>query len=205
MDIKKLTSTLLSEESVKGLSKATGVSGGDVTSILQAALPSLLEGASTQAKGKSTSKGFTSALADHAKADTSDLGKFLGGIDLADGAKIITHLLGSDTKSITNTVAKNSGVSKSKTGEVLSAIAPLLMSLLGQQADEDDDKDSGVEVLVGALLENVDVVDLLSNVVGSGSTAKTAKKSTKKSTKKKAASSDAVGSILGSVIGKFLK
>lgn len=199
MDIKKLTSTLLSEESVKGLSKATGVSKKDVTSILQEALPSLLDGASSQAKGKSTSKSFASALSAHAKSDTSDLGSFLGNIDLADGAKIITHLLGSDKKSITSSVSKSTGVSKDKTNDVLSAIAPLLMSLLGQQADDDDEKDSGVEVLIGSLLENVDVVELL--------TGSSSKKTTKKTTKKKAAStsSNDIGSILGNVLGKLLK
>ena len=201
MDIKKLTSTLLSEESVKGLSKATGVSNKDVKSILTEALPSLLDGANSQAKGKSTSKSFATALSDHAKSDTSNLTSFLGNIDLADGAKIISHLLGSDQKSITNAVSKSTGVSKSNTSDVLAAIAPLLMSLLGQQADED--KGSDVGSLIGTLLENVDVVELLTGT----SNKKTTKKSTKKTTKKKAASSSdsGLGSIIGDVLGKLLK
>lgn len=56
------------------------------------------------------------------------------------------------------------------------------MSLLGQQADEDDNKASGVGALLGALLENVDLVELLT-----GAEEKTGfkKKSKKKSSKKK--------------------
>jgi len=199
MDIKKLTSTLLSSESVKGLSKATGVSNKDVKSVLQEALPSLLDGATSQAKGKSTSKSFASALADHAKSDTSDLGSFLGNIDLKDGSKIITHLLGSDKKSVTNAISKSTGVSKSNTTSVLSALAPLLMSLLGQQADGDKDKGLDIGSLVGSLVENVDLVDLLTGSSGSSSS--------KKTTKKKAASSSSngLGGIIGSIFGKLFK
>lgn len=211
MDLSKLTSTLLSSDSIKGLSDATGVSSKDVTSILTQALPSLLDGAGSQAKDKNTSKGFATALSDHAKSDTSDLLSFLGNVDLKDGAKIITHLLGSDKSSITKSVAKSTGVSNKKTDDVLSAAAPLLMSLLGQQADEDDNKSSGVETLIGSLLENVDLTELLTgSSSGTKTTAKkknAAKKTTaKKTTKKKAASEQSgIGNILGDVLKGLLK
>jgi len=94
MDLKKLTATVLSSDSLKGLSSLTGASKGDVSSVLTEALPTLLGGADKQAKGKSTAKGFAEALAQHAKDDTGSLGKFFGKVDLGDGAKIIGHLLG---------------------------------------------------------------------------------------------------------------
>ena len=100
MDLMKLAGTLLSSDSVKGLSDLTGTSKSDVTSVLTEALPALLNGATQQAKGKDTADGFASALSNHAKKDTCNLTDFLGNVDLADGAKIITHLLGSDKNSI---------------------------------------------------------------------------------------------------------
>ncbi len=200
MDIQSLLGQLLSSDSLEGLGKASGASASDVRKVLTKALPLLLSGADQQAKGRDTSESFTKALAQHAKDDTSDLGSFLGNLDLADGAKIIGHLLGADTESTTKSVAKSAGVSKKKTATILSSAAPLLMTLLGQQADSDGKKDSGVGELMGALLENVDVGSLLISILGdSGSGRKSGRKSSKKS------SSPSIGTIIGKVIKSFLK
>lgn len=199
MDLKKLTSALLSSDSIEGLSGAAGVSSGDVTSVLKEALPTLLNGASEQAKSKETSKSFADALSKHAKDDTNDLAGFLGNVDLEDGAKIIGHLLGSGSKKTTSSIAKKAGVSNDKTAAILSAAAPLLMSLLGQQADEDEDKDSGVEAMIGSLLSNVDVGELLTGLLTDNSTT-----TKKKSSKKKAKSSDS-SDLIGGLLKTFLK
>lgn len=223
MDLQKLAGTLLSSDSINSLSTSSGASKSQVKKVLTAVLPSLLSGADQQASGADTASGFAAALASHAKNSTLDISSFFDGIDLADGAKIIGHLLGSDTESVTESVAEDTGVSVSKVGSIMSAAAPLLMSLLGQQAEEDEDKDSSIGSLVGTLLSNVDVGELLTGLLTddddekttakkSTSTKKktsTAKKST--STKKKSASSKKssdsvdVGSIVGSLLGKLLK
>lgn len=208
MDLTKLAGTLLCSDSIDGLSGLTGASGSDVSNVLAKALPALLDGAKDQAKGKNTSKGFASALSDHAKDNTKDLSSFLGNVDLEDGAKIITHLLGSGKDDVVGKVAKDTGVSKSKTGAILSAAAPLLLSLLGQQADEDDNKDSGVGDLIGVLLENVDVGSLLTGLLTDNSSTekKTTKKKTasKKTTKKKSAS-DNSANLVTSILKSLLK
>ena len=232
MDLQKLTDTLLSSDAIKGLSKRSGTSAKDVTSVLTQALPSLRGGVDTQANSADTADGFAAALTNHAKNGTSDLSGFLSNVDLEDGAKIIGHLLGSSTGSTTKSVAKKAGVSESKTSTILSAAAPLLMSLLGQQADEDEEKESGVGALIDTLLSNVDVGELLTGLLTdkdaktttkkkssskkttsskkSTSTKKTStsKKSTstkKTSTSKKADSSNGLGSIVSSLLGKLLK
>jgi hypothetical protein len=203
MDLKKLTSTLLSSDSIKGLSSLTGATKNDVTSVLTEALPTLLGGADKQAKGSGTAKGFADALAQHAKDDTGNLAGFLGKVDLGDGAKIIGHLLGSDKDSVTKAVAKKTGVSAAKTGNILSAIAPLLMSLLGQQADEDEEKESGVGALLGNLLDNVDVGELLGGLVSTNTSSSSSNGKKKKKTAKK--DSDSAASGLMGMLGKLLK
>lgn len=203
MDINKLAGVLLGSDSISGLSTLTDVADTDVNSVLAEALPALLRGANNQAKGKDTTESFAEALADHAKADTKDVEGFFGNIDLEDGAKIIGHLLGAEKSDVTKKVAKKTGVSDDKTAMILSAVAPLLMSLLGQQAGEDDNKNEGVEVLIGALLENVDLVELLTGASSDDSGKKGAKKSTKKTAKKKEDSSVA-GSLLSGLF-KLLK
>ena len=189
MDLMKLAGTLLSSDSVGGVSKKTGSSGGDVSKVLVQALPLLLDGANDQAKGKKTSKGFASALSDHAKDDTSDLAGFLGNVDMEDGAKILGHLLGSGEEEKVDEIAEESGVDKTDVLAIMSAAAPLLLSLLGQQTEEEDKKEA-VGDLVGVLLENVDVGSVLTNLLTSNDSGKGTKKaaSTKKSTPKKTSS-----------------
>ena len=199
MDLTKLAGSLLSSDSIKGLSNLTGASNSDITSVLTNALPSLLNGATEQAKNADTAESFANALAQHAKDDTSNLSSFLGKVDMADGAKIISHLLGSGKDSTVTDVARATGVSQNKTNDILSAVAPMLLSLLGQQADEDDDKDSGVSGLMGALLDNVDVGSLLSGLISTDTS------SDKDDKKKPASSNKKSGGILGGILSSLLK
>ena len=201
MDINKLAGVLLGSDSISGLSSLTKVADKDVNSVLAEALPALLLGANNQAKGKDTTESFAEALADHAKADTKDVEGFFGNIDLEDGAKIIGHLLGTEKSDVTKKVAKKTGVSDDKTAMILAAAAPLLMSLLGQQADEDDNKSAGVEALIGALLENVDLVELLT---GTSSNDSGKKKRTKKKSAKKKEDNSVGGGLLNGLF-KLLK
>ena len=202
MDLTKLASTLLSSDSIKGLTNATGVSGNDITSVLSSALPSLLNGANAQAKDKETAESFVSALAQHAQDDTSDLSKFLGNVDMKDGSKIIGHLLGANTNSVVSEVSGKTGVSEDKASSILSAAAPLLMSLLGQQADQDENKDSGIENILGAVLDNVDVGSLLTGLLTDNSSSSSSKEDNKK---KPASSKSGVGGLVGGLLKGLLK
>ena len=194
MDMNSLLSTLLSSDSVSGVSKATKADDKEVASVLNAALPMLLKGAKKQSEDKDTAESFATALLSHGKKDTSNLSSFLKNVDLDDGSKIIGHLLGKDDDSVKK-IAKSSGVSTKKTGDILSAAAPLLMSLLGQEsASKKSDNNVALE-LAGALLKNVDVGDLIGDLLGGDN-----KK--KKSSKKK--DNDA-GEIIGDILGALLK
>ena len=194
MDINSLLGTLLSSDSVSGVSKATKADNNEVASVLNAALPMLLKGAKKQSEDKDTAESFATALLSHGKKDTSNLSSFLKNVDLDDGSKIIGHLLGKDDDSVKK-IAKSSGVSAKKTGDILSAAAPLLMSLLGQEsASKKSDNNVALE-LAGALLKNVDVGDLIGDLLGGDN-----KK--KKSSKKK--ENDA-GEIIGDILGALLK
>jgi len=162
MDINKLMSTMLSGDSVSSMSKLTGVSQNEVQSVLSSVLPSLLSGAQGQADDKNTAEGFANALAAHAKVDTSDLASFLSNVDLEDGAKIVSHLLGSQKDSTTSSAAAQAGLKADQAGSVLSAAAPLLMSLMGQQQS----KSSAGGFDLGSLLGKTDISKLLSSLLG---------------------------------------
>ncbi len=189
MDLSSIMTTLLSSDSVSGLSKKTGASKNEVTNVLTSALPMLLQGARSQADDEETAAGFEKALEDHSKDDTSNLLSFMNGVDLEDGAKIIGHLLGGNASSTTKKVSKSSGASTDSTAQIMSAAAPLLMSLLGQSSkSETKKKSSGTGDLMGQLvstaLSNVDVGSLLTGLL-------TDKKTTKKKTTAKKTTSAA--------------
>lgn len=209
MDIQKLAKTLMSSDAISGLSKRSGATKSEVRDVLAQALPMLLNGADGQAKNKDTADSFAKALASHGKKNTGNLASFLGDIDMDDGAKIVGHLLGGNTGKTTKAVAKKTGVSDDKISAILAAAAPLLMSLLGQQADEEEESNSPVGELMGALLENVDVGELLMGLLTDDSDSSSGKDKKKKKTKKKKSKkkeeTNVLGDIVGSLLGKLLK
>ena len=167
MDLSSVMTTLLSSDSVKNLSKKTGSSQKEVSSVLSRALPLLLAGAGSQTDDQSTAEGFEKALAQHGEKDTSNLASFLDGVDMEDGAKIIGHLLGANTTSTTKQVSKESGTDADSTAQILAAAAPLLMSLLGQETKKSKKADTSalVGALVGEVIKNVDVGSLLTGLL----------------------------------------
>ena len=170
MDLQALMSTMLSEESIENLGAKAGASSEEVRGVLGSALPLLLNGANAQATNQATASGFLGALQQHAQDDASNVGSFLGGVDMADGAKIIGHLLGGNSGAQTQAVAQQSGVSQAKTGNILSAVAPLLLTLLGQQAasggNSANNNALGIGSLMGSLMGSGDMTSLLGSMLG---------------------------------------
>lgn len=167
MDLTSLLSTMLSVDSVGSISQTAGVSIGEAQSVLGSALPSLLNGALEQSKGDDTAAGFDNALAQHAADDTSNVASFFSKVDLTDGSKIISHLLGGDGQAVSS-ISMKAGVSQKGTANILSAAAPLLMSLLGQQTSQSGQDSAGTSGLLGSLLQNVDLSSMLSGLLGGG-------------------------------------
>ncbi len=134
MDLASMMKTMLSSDSIEKMSEKTGTSTDEVKSVLLSALPAMLSGVQGQASNRDTVAGFAGALDSHAKDDTSDIRSFFSNVDLKDGEKIVGHLLGGEQDATTKAAAAKAGLSPAATGSILSAAAPLLMSLLGKQA-----------------------------------------------------------------------
>ena len=175
MDLNELMSTMLSDESIENLGLKADSSPEEVRSVLGSALPLLLNGANSQATNQETASGFVGALQQHAQDDASNVGSFLGNVDMGDGAKIIAHLLGANSGAQTQAVAQQTGVSQAKTGNILSAVAPLLLTLLGQQAASSSNSANnnalGIGGLMGSLLGSGDMGSLLGGLLGGGASA----------------------------------
>lgn len=164
LDLNSITSTILSSDALKGIASSTGVSSKDITSVLTSALPQLLNGASKQSSSKDTIASFASALEKHASNSTTNLSSFFKNVDLTDGGKIVSHLLGSKSSNTTAKLSKDLGIDSEDIKKVLAAAAPLLMSLLGKNAQTAKPKnESSLESIASSLLKNVDVGDILTS------------------------------------------
>ena len=203
MDLNSLMGSLLSGDSIANLSQLSGTSQKNVKDVLTSALPSILEGAVAQANDENTVEGFANALLSHAKDDTTDVASFMSKVDLEDGGKIIGHLLGNNKEAATQEAATRAGLSVGKTGIILALLAPMLMSLLGQQTQQtqqtqqaqqtltlqqDQTQQSAASLLGGGS----GLGSLFSGLLGGGSTASSA-------------SSSSSGGGLGSILMNLLK
>ena len=182
LDISSLMG-MLSGGGISALGKSADAKSSQVSGVLDSALPLLLSGMKDNASTKAGAASLNKALKDHAKDDTADIGSFLQNVDLADGGKILTHILGDNKKTAVDGIAKKNGISSDQVTTILSSLAPLLLTKLGSsKADEDDDDGAGLTDLLGSLL--------------SGGTS-----TKKKSSSKKNSSASALGNLLGSLLG----
>ena len=170
MDLNALLGTVLSEDGVGGVSRAASVSGDQTRSVLTSALPLLLGGALNQSTSSSTAAGFAGALTQHSAGNTSNLGAFFSNVDTDDGAKIVEHLLGSNSGAVMSQIAQDSGVSQKDVKKVLASAAPLLMSLLGKEAQSQQAANSslGVADIMGSLMGGSNASNMLMGLLGGG-------------------------------------
>ena len=161
MDLSQLLGAFLNTDTVNGISQTTSSSADEVTSVLAAALPSLLNGAKAQADDAETSQAFMNAMLDHSKDDTDNVSDFMNNVDLKDGEKIVGHLLGNNVNATAENVSRATGVSTLQIIKILAAAAPLLMSLLGKQASQ-----SGNATALTSTGTNSVATSLMSSLLG---------------------------------------
>lgn len=133
MDVKKALDNLLAKENIDGISKKAGVSEKEAKSVLSSALPLLINGL-----GKKDDK---------KPAQVSGL------------TALLTNFLKDDDA--TEQVSEESGVSSGKTGSILNAALPVVLSLLSSgdgnsSSNHSDGTGSLVSGILGGLLNSKD-------------------------------------------------
>ena len=144
--------SLLSGGGISTIAKTVGAEESNVQSAIGAALPALISGMQKNVSTESGASSLAKALSDHSGDSTSNIASFLNNVDLSDGSKIVSHILGSSNTSTTNAIAKQSGLSSSKVSQILSMIAPLLLSLIGKKNTNGDSSSAGLGSLLGSIL-----------------------------------------------------
>jgi len=140
MDLMDLLQGNLSEDLLGTLAKQLG--GADKKQTQVAAQGAIGALASALAKNASTSDGANALVSaldrDHDGSIMDDVIGMLSGTrqprnaSTTNGAGILRHVLGGKQNNIINMISKMSGLDNSKSGSILSMLAPLLMGSLGK-------------------------------------------------------------------------
>ena len=154
---------LISGGGLSAICKRTKLKQEDAAKVLSAGIPALVGGMRRNAGAQAGADSLSKALADHSKDDVSDPAAFLKGADLADGKKILGHVLGKDQSALVEQISQATGVTKGKTTSVLALAAPLLLSLLGSSNSSGSNQSSQSQQSSGGLL------GMLGGLLGGGS------------------------------------
>lgn len=135
MDIKQVLLDQLSGAATEKLGSRNGLDAGQTGSVVDSALTAILSGLQQEAGNAQKAEKLDAALnKDHDGSILDDLVGAVGSDSTKlDGGKILEHIFGSKSGKVTDSVAKNSGVSSSAAGDILETLAPIVLGQLGKQ------------------------------------------------------------------------
>ncbi len=164
MDMENIMKLMLQSGALEQVSGMLGVDDKSAESAIESVVPMLLKGMQGQMKNQDTQFGFMQALMDHSKNDTDDLKDAVKKVDIADGAKIVNHLLGNSQEEVAAKATKKSGLDTKTILKIMAILAPILMSKMGKQAKTQTARNGSGDMLsvVGGLLDGVDAKDVVS-------------------------------------------
>lgn len=128
-----LAGTMLSQSSVNSVSGKTGLSSKQIQKLVMLALPILIKYMTQNASSGDGALSLLGALSQHKNNNSMDLQ--LKDADEADGAKIIHHILGRKENAVTQDLSAQTGLGTDQVQQVLSILAPGLMSGVSNAAD----------------------------------------------------------------------
>lgn len=151
-------------EAVEQISQNVGAEPSMVNTAIQAALPMILGGLANNASTPQGAESLNNALEqDH--SDGGILGNLggLGGMIFggqqqappprqADAGGILGHIFGNNQGQVAQEVSNQSGLGTGQVAQILMMLAPIVMSYLGQQKQQQNVSAGGLGGLLGGLL-----------------------------------------------------
>lgn len=149
MDLTNILGALTGNDAVDAISQNLKLDSKQVSSVITAALPSLLGAMQKNASSQAGAASLAEALGYHA-GNAGNIVNNLKGADLIDGSKILGHIFGGNLNNILGGISKQTGVASNAVGNILASIAPSLLAILGKQ--NGNSGAAGLGGLLGALL-----------------------------------------------------
>lgn len=123
-----LLSSLTTDNSVNALAGKTGADKSQITKLIMIALPLIIRALTKNTSSSSGTQSLLGALTQHTSRDSID--RQITNADTADGAAILSHILGENTASVTSGLAQQTGLSGDQVSSTLNSIAPAILSEL---------------------------------------------------------------------------
>lgn len=151
-------------QAVDQISQNVGADSSLVNSAIQMALPALINGLANNASTPEGAESLNTALdQDHADGGILDnlgglAGMIFGGGQAAapprqaDAGGILGHILGTNQGAVAQQVSEQSGLGMGQVAQILMFLAPIVMSYLGKQKQEQGVGADGIGGLLGGLL-----------------------------------------------------
>ena len=148
---------------VQQISETAGLDPSTTSSVIQTALPAILGGLANNAATPDGAESLNNALDQHHDGSLLDnlggLGSMIFGGDTqvapppqADGGGILGHIFGNSQGQVAQQVSNQTGVSSGQVAQVLMMLAPIVMSYLGRQKQQQGVDAGGLGGLIGGLL-----------------------------------------------------
>ncbi len=148
-----LTQQLMQQLSGQDLSRIGQQIGADqqtTSSALSAALPLLLSALANNASKPEGAQALHQALTqDHDGSILNNVSGFLDDPQSANGAGILSHILGGQQPVVTQGLAQGTGLNSGQIGQLLQIAAPLVMGILGQQRQQNNLDTNGLSAFLG--------------------------------------------------------
>lgn len=148
MDLNSILGALTAGSAVNDMGKQFNLNNNQVNSIISGALPTLIGAMQKNAATESGASSLAGALASH----IGDSSVNLSSDSLLDGNKILGHILGGSSNNVISALAQKNGANSNQVSGILSAIAPMLLGLLGKKQQSSNTGIGGLGGLLGGLL-----------------------------------------------------
>ncbi len=152
-----LTGSLTSQSSVDSMSGKTGISSQQVSLLMSLALPLLIKYMMKNASSQDGASSLLGALTQHKSQKSA--AQQIDEADADDGQKIISHIFGKDQNKIVKQFSGETGLSGDQVIQVLSHMAPALMSGVSAENEKkaqkakNAGKAKGPEDILGSLFK----------------------------------------------------
>ena len=149
MDLGNILGALTGNDAASAIAQNLNLDTNQVSSVITAALPSLLGAMQKNASTEAGAASLAQALGQHA-GNAGNILNNLKGADLVDGGKILSHIFGGNLGNVLGGISKQTGVASNVVSNILASIAPSLLALLGKQ--NGNSGSAGLGGLLGALM-----------------------------------------------------
>ena len=121
-----LMNSMSTDDSVKALSKRSGVDGKQLGGLIALALPLLLQGLTNNASSGDGASSLLGALGQHTSIDP--MATQIQSADLGDGSAILSHIFGGNLNNVTGQLSQQTGLTSQQVNNALSSMAPGVLS-----------------------------------------------------------------------------